>query len=246
MSDLEGERQLYIGWDVGGWNCEKNRESRDALVAIDHASQQIGSPWRGNLRKTINQADSTLDFLLKIQDLCCIERTSIIKRVTLAIDAPLAFPEALVKLAQGITYSGSLEKSADNPYLYRLTERRLVAEGVYPLSSIKDMIGSQSSKAMHAVSRFCPQRVGVGVWSDMHYLTAIETYPALYRFRASNKEGVVAKNGREADIADARICASVARLFAMERYKLEAPPPEVPESEGWIWAPLRSEQQVVA
>ena len=99
---------------------------------------------------------------------------------TLAIDAPLGFPEALISLIRGTAYPGSLEKFAENPYLYRFTERCLFAEGIInPLSSVKDMIGSQSSKAMHAVARFCPQRVDVGVWSDQQFLTVIETYPAL-------------------------------------------------------------------
>ena len=26
---------LFIGWDVGGWNCDKNPASRDALVVLD-------------------------------------------------------------------------------------------------------------------------------------------------------------------------------------------------------------------
>ena len=26
---------LYIGWDVGGWSCEHNANSRDALVVLD-------------------------------------------------------------------------------------------------------------------------------------------------------------------------------------------------------------------
>lgn len=26
---------LLIGWDVGGWNCDKNPSSRDALVVLD-------------------------------------------------------------------------------------------------------------------------------------------------------------------------------------------------------------------
>ena len=246
MSDSEGLEQLFIGWDVGGWNCDNNPKSRDALVAIDRAGEQVGHPWRGNLRKTINEATSPADFLLRIQALCRIESTLTISPAILAIDAPLAFPEALARLIQGSAYSGSLEKSANNPYLYRLTERRLIVEGIHPLSSVKDMIGSQSSKAMHAVSRFCPRIVGVGVWSDKHSLTVIETYPALCRLRASTNYSDTPKNAREADIADARTCASIARLFAVERYKLEAPPPGTSESEGWIWAPLRSGRQVDA
>ncbi|WP_081139039.1 hypothetical protein [Halomonas sp. BC2] len=38
----QGER-LYIGWDVGGWNCDHNPASRDALVVLD-APQQVAWP----------------------------------------------------------------------------------------------------------------------------------------------------------------------------------------------------------
>jgi hypothetical protein len=47
---------FYIGWDVGGWNCDKNGKSRDALVILDADMNLIGKPWRGNLSETINAA----------------------------------------------------------------------------------------------------------------------------------------------------------------------------------------------
>lgn len=25
----------FVGWDVGGWNCDNNSESRDAIVILD-------------------------------------------------------------------------------------------------------------------------------------------------------------------------------------------------------------------
>lgn len=34
---------LLIGWDVGGWNCDRNRLSRDALVVVDHNLHVVGS-----------------------------------------------------------------------------------------------------------------------------------------------------------------------------------------------------------
>ena len=50
---------FYIGWDVGGWNCEKNGKSRDAIVILDAALQIVGKPWRGNLRTTLNAVNRT-------------------------------------------------------------------------------------------------------------------------------------------------------------------------------------------
>ena len=34
---------LYIGWDVGGWNCDNSSASRDALVVLQlHPVEQHG------------------------------------------------------------------------------------------------------------------------------------------------------------------------------------------------------------
>ena len=37
MSSQPQPTTFFIGWDVGGWNCEKNAKSRDALVILDSA-----------------------------------------------------------------------------------------------------------------------------------------------------------------------------------------------------------------
>ena len=57
------------------------------------------------------------------------------KRVGLSpsrIDAPLAFPEGLTRLIADGGTAGSLERSSENPYLYRFAEGRLVSEGIRP------------------------------------------------------------------------------------------------------------------
>ena len=46
----------FIGWDVGGWNCDKNGKSRDAVVILDDTLTIVGQPWRGNLRNCIATA----------------------------------------------------------------------------------------------------------------------------------------------------------------------------------------------
>jgi len=37
-------------WSIGGWNCDKNQNSRDAIVILDANHEIVGTPWRGNLR----------------------------------------------------------------------------------------------------------------------------------------------------------------------------------------------------
>ena len=57
MNSTLGGFAIYIGWDVGGWNCDKNKSSRDALVVLDANRTLLGQPWRGNLCAAINQAN---------------------------------------------------------------------------------------------------------------------------------------------------------------------------------------------
>lgn len=243
-----GGDQVFIGWDVGGWNCDKNPNSRDALVVLDDAGERIGQPWRGNLRETLNTATTAAGFLTAILTLCKLP-VGTPPRATIAIDAPLGFPAAFAQLITSGEALTQIGQSATNPYLYRATERRLMAEGVTPLSAVKDMIGSQSTKAMHAVARYT-HRIAPGVWSDGAHLTLIETYPALCRSRARGRFNALATatTAREIDILDAEVCAQIAHAFVQRPEWLEPPPPDVPGSEGWIWAPLpqtlRNEVQV--
>jgi hypothetical protein len=233
-----GGDQVFIGWDVGGWNCDSNPRSRDALVVIDGAGIRIGQPWRGNLRETLNTAPTAADFLTASLALCKLPAPAN-PRATIAIDAPLGFPAAFAQLITGGAALTQIGQSAANPYLFRATERRLVAEGVTPLSAVKDMIGSQSTKAMHAVARYT-QPIGPGVWSDGAHLTLIETYHALCRSRARGTFNnlATATAAREIDILDAEVCAQIALAFVQQPDWLEPPSPDLPACEGWIWAPL--------
>lgn len=230
--------EYFIGWDVGGWNCEKNQNSRDALVILDEVGVEVGQPWRGNLRKQINAADSAQNFLSHLFNLCGLEFAAFANlKAVIAIDAPLGFPIAFRKLLQSEIAHAEFRLSASNEYLFRWTERRLAKEGIQPLSAIKDMIGSQATKAMHVVGKFAPLTTDSGVWTDGRNLTVIETYPALCRFRLGDEKPKLA--GKESDIADARMCARVAWDFEKRFDSLEAPSETPPEGEGWIWAPRR-------
>ena len=232
---------VFIGWDVGGWNCDRNRDSRDALVVLDASGETLGRAWRGNLRTTINAAKSASEFVAAILALCQVSGPADPARAMIAIDAPLAFPEGLVRLLTAGETIDALEGSSENPYLYRFTERRLVPEGIRPLSSVKDMIGSQSTKAMHVVARFFPEQSRPGVWTHSRSLHALETYPRLCRSRPGPalEQAVTAWQEPVSDVSDARVCAFIAREFVVSPENLEAPVPQAPPSEGWIWAPIR-------
>ena len=229
---------IGVGWDVGGWNCDTNPNSRDALVIVGELGDLLGRPWRGNLRQVINEAVSTAEFLANIFGLCGIARGLSISSVTVAIDAPLCFPAPLIALLTEGRIERNLGDNAANPYLYRFTERRLATPRSVPLSTVKDMIGSQSTKAIHARAKFAPTAQSLGIWSDGGTTRFIETYPAACRRRVAGTEdlGLIGLSGHN-DIMDAGVCALIAHRFATAPQTLEPPPAEAPAAEGWIWLP---------
>jgi hypothetical protein len=238
---------FYIGWDVGGWNCDKNGKSRDAIVVLDAALQIVGKPWRGNLRTTINAATGSEAFIHALFALCG-ERADLAleteatqpptPRITLAIDTPLGFSQAFVGLVTGLQCVEPIGQSNTNPYLFRHTERFLFEHGLTPLSAVKDMIGSQATKGIHALAKFAPHRTSCGVWTDSRHLVAIEAYPSACKTSltmAMLRQGYPTLDHE--DKTDALTCALLAYLFEQKREALAAPDASVPSSEGWIWVP---------
>jgi len=239
MSETERAIEYYVGWDVGGWNCDNNPRSRDAIVILNKNRKLLGKPWRGNLRSHINKALSTERWIKGLLQLCRIDVPTGQMIATMAIDTPLGFSTEFVKLVDHRQqYEDDIEKSSANPYLFRRTERFLFQKGLTPLSAVKDMIGSQATKGIHALAKFSPIVSSCGVWTDKKSLTVIEAYPSgckgsqtIAKLRADY--GALGHEDKE----DAMICALIANLFAENRDKLFGPVEEIPASEGWIWIP---------
>lgn len=233
-------QSFFIGWDVGGWNCDGNRKSRDAIVILDDTLAIVGEPWRGNLRESIAMATTTSDWLKALFAKCEAEPPEGTVTATMAIDAPLGFSDEFVDLITQQGYVEPDEASGQNRYLFRHTERHLFERGLKPLSALKDMIGSQATKGMHVLAKFAPKIESCGVWTDGHGFRAIETYPTACRDTKAIKQLLNGRNKlRLDDLEDARICALVAHLFATERNILEGPGESVPHREGWIWVSER-------
>ncbi|QDV74215.1 hypothetical protein [Botrimarina mediterranea] len=237
MSEL-ANNHFAIGWDVGGWNCDKNPNSRDAIVILDDAAAIVGTPWRGNLREVILQSASASEWVAALFTLCRFSPPERSCRVTLGIDAALAFPVAFIDLVTKGLAAEPSKVSSQNGYLFRYTERRLAMEGFPPLSPIKDMIGSQATKAMHTAAKFTRPTGVTGVWSDGGGLTLFETYPTVCRraplvCELTSRHEVI----EQEDIRDAFVCAAVAHLYAHTPTAMEHPTPEAPRAEGWIWRP---------
>lgn len=238
---------FYIGWDVGGWNCDKNGKSRDAIVILDAVLQIVGKPWRGNLRTTINAATGSDAFMHALFTLCGAPAGLALAtdaaqppapRITLAIDTPLGFSQAFVGLVTGLQCVEPIDQSRSNPYLFRHTERFLFEHGLPPLSAVKDMIGSQATKGMHALAKFASHRASCGVWTDARHLIAIEAYPSACKTSetlATLRQDYPTLD--HDDKTDALTCALVAYLFDQRREALAAPDAAVPPGEGWIWVP---------
>ncbi|MBZ0264279.1 hypothetical protein K8I28_06385 [bacterium] len=245
MNNLKSSPTYYIGWDVGGWNCDKNPRSRDAVVILDDKLTFVGKSWRGNLRDSINKAESTVKFLEKLFSLCDPDKATVSGSVYLAIDTPLGFPKEFINLITSLETVKSLDESGNNPYLFRKTERYLFQMDMKPLSAVKDMIGSQATKGLHVLGKYAPHVRSCGVWTNTGKLTALETYPSaakkspiikeiLKRFEPLNQDG---------DKFDALICAIIAYLYAAEPEALAAPGKDIPIEEGWIWVPKDAFEQ---
>lgn len=231
----------FVGWDVGGWNCDKNGESRDAIVILDASLVIIGKPWRGNLRSSINAAKTSEDWVQALFVLCGAVPPPTKARVTVAIDTPLGFSQAFVALLTKLRFATTVEGSTTNPYLFRQTERRLFEQGVRPLSAVKDMIGSQATKGMHALAKFAPQVACCGVWTDGDALTAIEAYPSPCKHSALMDALLLPytewREVNHQDKVDALTCAMIGYCFQVRPETLVQPGDGVPVSEGWIWLP---------
>lgn len=244
--------RYYVGWDVGAWHCDTNAASRDALVILTDGPdglQPVGKPFWGNLREalSLHQGPALAAALL---EQCAVPLTGP-ARLTIAIDTPLGWPAAAVRLlteGQGIEVP---KASHDDPYLFRLTERLLFAHGHRPLSAVRDMIGSQSLKGIHTVRRLGARQEQPGVWtlrsSDLR-VDLIETYPAPFAKLANGRDvplealaaQILPPKGSAArlqDTRDALFCAWLAARFVQAPESLLPLDPATPAGEGWIWLP---------
>ncbi len=91
----------FIGWDAGGWNCDKKPWSRDAIVILDSELAIVGEPRRGNLRKAINDSANTAELVRNLFRLCDAEVVSESSYVTMAIDMPQGLSEHFIELTEG-------------------------------------------------------------------------------------------------------------------------------------------------
>jgi len=250
---------FYIGWDVGGWNCDKNANSRDAIVILDESRSIIGTPWRGNLRHAINESRNSTEWIHALFNLCDAGTPPNNANYILAIDTPLGFSQDFQRLLNGEAVNDPIGTSASNPYLFRQTEHFLFEYGLTPLSAVKDMIGSQATKGIHVLAKFAPKIISTGVWSDGNTLFAIEAYPSACKTSKTIEEFLLpfiearvelsepAKSVWDGaqfisminheDKRDALLCALIGWLYQNNLDALVQPEEGVSPTEGWIFVP---------
>jgi hypothetical protein len=250
------EQSLYIGWDVGAWNCDRNKASRDAVVVVSDSEngglQFCGGVAALNLRPELNTClgSALIDgFLRRCSVLSCLPVRVI------AVDTPLGWPLPMRRLLSAGITTRIPENADENPYLFRQTELDLFKRLNRPLSAVRDMIGSQSIKGIHFLAALGATTSRVGVWEYSAPQTPlpvsiIETYPAPCKSariicnmvddiarQALTRECMLRYQRFAEDLDDALRCAAIAWLYANHPETLRSPPADTPQGEGWIWLP---------
>ena len=112
--------------------------------------------------------------------------------------------------------------SDTNQYLYRRQSDYFRANKK-PLSAVKDMIGSQATKAMHVLAKFAHHAQSCGVWKRMGEFNHVEAYPASYKEFLLTKKLLMNQTSRaNEDIQDAAICA-VSHIYFVRIVELRSP-----------------------
>lgn len=242
------DRALAIGWDVGGWLGNKQ-----AVAAIelreDGTWRHVGAPVRFRVAVL---GDGGVFALIRTAWTDAPSDIVTTHRITIAIDAPLSFPDAFCRLLSGEAHDAPKSKrEIENAFAYRDCDRWVRTEhGKKPLSASFDKLGNNATVAMVMTRRWRDREsfrlLPLDTRTDQRR-EIIETYPALLK-----REGVVVHGAHEllpdgltagSDEQDAAVCAVVA-LAHLGVDDARLPPLVTPQADqardGWIYAPSRA------
>ncbi len=247
-------RGLAIGWDVGGW-LGKKQAVAVIEVGDDETWRYVGRPAAFTLR-----GRERLNVLELVRTAWPEAPADALDRgdVVLAIDAPLSFPAAFVRLLERApTSPPSSDREIDNELAYRACDRFIHAEHERkkPLSASFDKLGNNATVAM-VLTRRWRESEGFRVlpWDAPRdpRREIIEAYPALMKSKGEVVDRVRALldvrlpdagRGLGEDELDAAICALVALAH------LGIVDPQLPRLvgpaagqglDGWIYGPSRA------
>lgn len=211
---------ISIGWDVRGW-----RGKQQAVAVLEIKRSKLHWSVSDDFQF---EPGSTLDLsslLMPALGEQYSQRLDNANQVVLAIDAPLAFPQALTRL---LTDSNAVFEVASseisNPLAYRDCERWIYKQyGKKPLSASFDKLGNGATLAIsmaHALKRsgfeLMPQYRGNTTRS------IIEVYPGLHKMQHRRNALAIPPLHRHipedimpgTDQYDAAICAILGAVYA--------------------------------
>jgi hypothetical protein len=238
---------IAIGWDVGGW-----RGTRQGLATVAWSQEHGFTVYcvrRSQSLAKLAKAGQLEDFDQFVK-IASGGASAASHRVVLAIDAPFGFPFAFRQLLAGATSRVNVARGIlDNPYAFRRTDLRIKDRFKMPLSASFDKLGNNATVAMHSLSiwRAAGLRVLPFDEDDGESAIALEVYPAV----AGPGQGLLPMwldpllscSAAHPDMhqRDAVICAGLAMAYAQPGLaglpRLRGPEDDLPEGEGWIYAP---------
>lgn len=248
-------RALAIGWDVGGWLGKKQAVAVIGVRA-DGSWAHVGAPQRFSMREEFAHGALGVDQLLRI-GWSDAPRSALDEcAVLIAIDAPLSFPAAFVRLTAGEPQAlPRLDREIENVFAYRDCDRFVHGEyGKKPLSASFDRLGNNATLAIALTRRWREEERFAMLPFDPPgdgRRTIIETYPALLkgkdgavlvRARALLPAGV-ATHSADPDEQDSALCALVAAAMLGAADRALPPivgPTREHSGDGWIYAPPRA------
>jgi hypothetical protein len=240
---------LAIGWDVGGW-----RGTRQGLATVSLSPEggfTVRCLPRSRSLADLAQAGPLEDFVHFVAIASGDVAAATTHRVVLAMDAPFGFPAAFQRLANRTTEPVNLSAGIlANPYAFRRTDVRISERFKMPLSASFDKLGNNATVAMHYLSSWRAQGLRVLPFDtdDGRSPVALEVYPAV----AGPARGIdpnwldpmqsCSDGTPDPHQRDALICAGLAMAYAHPGHsrlpRLEGAEPDMPEGEGWIFAPV--------
>ena len=238
--------KYYVGWDVGAWHCDKNINSRDAIVIQEENSNEVFL-FYGNVKNFFSAKNLDDFFKVIFPDRIATGKNE----YNIAVDAVLGWPEEFIALITGkkkkINTTELPISKRENHFLLRECERELYDEDIQPLSAVQDMLGSQSTKVLFFLHKFdfCNQE---GVWTKDNS-KVYETYPTIIAKRLGNlpqvtqfyhqvsrKSGIISQVYKPQQVERQDFKDALLALAAIKK-GFQVPERSINKIEGWIWLP---------
>lgn len=243
------EDLIAIGWDVRGW---QNRNQATAAVRLGADSRK--AQWLGISKPFRLKAGSELSFEALAKPAVGRDHLDYLRsasKLAVAIDAPLAFPNAFRYLLGGKALSHTIPKiEIENRFAYRDCERWVKEKfGKKPLSASFDKLGNNASLAMVAATALQKEGFEVVPQNTRHAgRSLIEVYPGLVKIGSQKVDPAIPQLAlhlpktlrRGSDQYDAAICAILGLVFLDGGKRLDLPdlipfPDDADPKEGWIF-----------